>query len=146
MTSPRARRSPFALALAAGVLVLGACGSDDDGQVDVPEEGTGNPYTQAIIESDSHDEVLLSDSSDMVVAVQCVEGSTAIVTAVASELDAGTYVGVLEPSSGVDVSVQSSGTSYAIGAGQMTLDAEEYTVTFADIDGGITFTVAGCPV
>ncbi len=146
MTSTRARRSPFVLALAAGLLVLGACGSDDDGQVDVPEEGTGNPYTQAIIESDSHDELLLSDGSDMVVAVQCIEGTTAEVTAVASELPAGTYTGAFEPSTGVDMSVQSSGTSYAIGASQMTLDAEEYDVTFTDIDGGVTFTVAGCAV
>lgn len=155
MTSPRThrmRRAPRShgsraiCLLAAGALVLAACGSDDDSaEVDVPDEGTGNPYTQAIIEADSHDEVLLSDSSDMVVAVQCIEGATAIVTTVGSELPAGTYTGSFEPSTGVDLNVQSGGAGYASGASQMSLDADEYTVTFADIDGGVTFTVAGCP-
>ena len=145
MSTSRTRTSRFAIALAAGALVLGACGSDDDGQVDVPEEGTGNPYTQAIIEADSHDEALLADTSDMVVAVRCDdEAGTATVTGVASALATGTYVGVFEPSTGVDLSMQASGPGYVVGASQMTLDAGEYTVTFADIDEGIVFNVLGC--
>lgn len=147
MSTSRSRTSRFAIALAAGALVLGACGSDDDGEVDVPEEGTGNPYTQAIIESDSHDEMLLADTSDMVVAVSCEDDGTAIVTGVASELATGTYVGVFEPSTGVDLSMQSTtGEGYVVGASQMTLDAEQYTVTFADIDDGVVFNVLGCTI
>ena len=40
---------------------------------------------------------------------------------------------------GIDV----TGAGQSVGASEMTLDAEEYTVTFADIDGAV-FNVMGC--
>ncbi len=129
-----------ALALAT---VGAACGSDDDGQIEIPEEGTGNPYTQAIIESTSHDEVLLP-GGDMVVAVNCTPegGGLPIVTAVANGLGSGTYVGVFEPSTGVDLSLQVAGPENAVGIAQMELTDAEYVVTFDSI--GVEFDLRGC--
>ena len=53
------------------------------------------------------------------------------------------YTGVVDPSTGVDLSLDASSGGQAVGQAQMTLDAEAYTVTFADIDGAV-FTVRGC--
>ena len=45
---------------------------------------------------------------------------------------------------GGDLSLDATQGGQSVGARQTTLDAEEYTVTFADIDGAV-FTVRGCP-
>lgn len=111
----------------------------------VPASGTGDAYTQAIIESDSHDEIIFASGGDMVVAVKCeVETGGTVVTVVAEGLDVGTYIGTFDPSTGVDLSLDVAQAGQAVGASQMTLDADEYTVTFADVEGG-EFTVKGCP-
>jgi len=142
LTSSRGAR--LAGALAVGVLALAACGSDD-ATVEVPEGGTGDPYTQAIIESDSHDEIIFPAGGDMVVAVKCeVQSGGTVVTVVADGLDVGTYIGTFDPSTGVDLSLDVAQPGQAVGASQMTLDADEYTVTFADIEGG-EFSIKGCP-
>ncbi len=127
------------------VSALAACGDDDDGQVDVPEEGTGSAYTQAIIESESHDEILLSGGGDMVVAVNCDPegGGLPVVTAVADGLADGVYTGVFDPPTGVDLSLQVAGPGDAVGTAEMELNDEEYIVTFSSIDGG-EFGVSGC--
>jgi hypothetical protein len=131
-------------ALAAATLVLAACGSDDGATPDIPEGGTGNPYTQAIIESWSHDEIIFPTGGDMVVAVNCTaETGGTVVTAVAEGLEPGTYTGVFDPATGTDLVLQVTGSEYSIATAEMTLDAESYTVTFADIEGG-EFEVSGC--
>lgn len=132
-------------ALAVAALTLAACGSDDTALPELPEGGTGSPYNDAIIEANSHDEIIFAGGGDMVVAVNCKSDSGAtIVTAVAEGLAPGLYTGEFEPSTGVDVTLDASGIGYAIGSAEMTLDAEEYTVTFADIEGG-EFSLRGCP-
>ena len=72
----------------------------------------------------------------MVVAVNCdpAEGGT-IVTVVAEGLAAGEYIGTFDPATGVDLTltVDAPGRGDARRA-EMTLDAAEYTVTFADIE------------
>jgi hypothetical protein len=140
------RRLGVAATAATLAVALTACGDDDSGQVTVPEEGTGSAYTQAIIESESHDERLISTGGDMVVAVDCDPqiGGT-VVNVVGTDLPEGLYVGTFEPPTGVDLQLQVTGPGEAAGASQMTLDDTEYTVTFADLDGGLEFTVLGCP-
>jgi hypothetical protein len=131
-----------ALALAA---TAAACGSDDAGP-ELPEGGTGSAYNDAIIASESHDEILLDGGNgEMVVAVDCdPEAGGTTVTVVAEGLPPAVYTGVFDPSTGVDLSLDANSGGQVVGRAEMTLDAEEYTVTFADIDGGV-FTVRGCP-
>jgi hypothetical protein len=131
-----------AVALAASVA---ACGSDDP-VPEVPEGGTGSAYNDAIIASDSHDEVLIGGGiGEMLVTVQCgEEAAGTIVTVIAEGLEPGVYTGEFEPSTGVNLQFEATSGNQTQGASQMTLDAEEYTVTFADIDGA-EFTVSGCP-
>ncbi len=132
-------------ALAVAALTLAACGDDDNAQPELPEGGTGSPYNDAIIEADSHDEIIFAEGGDMVVAVNCnADTGGTVVTAVADGLPPGDYTGQFEPSTGVDLNLQATGAGYSVAAAQMTLDAEEYTVTFADIPGG-EFSVSGCP-
>jgi len=111
----------------------------------LPEGGTGSAYNDAIIASDSHDEVLLGGGTgEMVVAVDCESdtGGT-LVTVVAEGLDPAVYTGVFDPATGIDLTVDATGGGQVVSTFEMTLVAEEYTVTFADIDGG-EFTVRGC--
>ena len=139
------RRLRLGATLAVAVLALAACGSDD-ATPEVPEGGTGSAYNDAIIASESHDEVLLNGGDgEILVAVDCDpdEGGT-IVTVVADGLAPGTYTGTFEPSTGVDLTLDVTQAARSITTAQMTLDADEYTVTFADIEGG-EFTIRGCP-
>ena len=127
------------------LLTLSACGSDD-ATPELPEGGTGSAYNDAIIASESHDEILINGGDgEVVVAVDCDpdEGGT-LVTVVAEGLEPAVYTGVFDPSTGVDLVLDATAGGQVIGQAEMTLDAEEYTVTFADIDGAV-FTVMGCP-
>jgi hypothetical protein len=137
-----ARRVGAIIAIA---VALVACGSDDDGTVDVPEEGTGSAYNDAIIASESHDEILLNGGDgEIVVAVDCdPETGGTIVTVVAEGLEPAVYTGVFDPSTGVDLTLDATAGGQSIDEAEMTLDAEEYTVTFADIEGGV-FNLRGC--
>jgi hypothetical protein len=133
-----------ALALAAA-----SCGSDD-ARPELPEGGTGSAYNDAIIASDSHDEILLGGGTgEMVVAVDCESDGIAgnLVTVVAEGLEPGVYTGVFDPPTGVDLTIdttiETTGGGQVVSTAEMTLDAEEYTVTFADLDGG-EFSVSGC--
>ena len=130
--------------VAALALALVACGSDD-GAVEVPEGGTGSAYNDAIIASESHDEILLNGGDgEIVVAVDCdPEAGGTIVTVVAEGLEPAVYTGVFDPSTGVDLTLDATAAGQSIGEAEMTLDAEEYTVTFADIEGGV-FNLRGC--
>ena len=131
-----------ALVIAVATLAV-ACGSDDERE-ETAEEGTGSAYTQAIIESTSHDEILLPDG-DMVVAVNCApeEGGLPTVTAVAEGLPSGVYVGVFEPATGVDVTLEISRSGETAAVAEMELPEDEYVVTFEGIEGG-QFDVSGC--
>jgi hypothetical protein len=126
-------------------VVGAACGSDDPAP-EIPEGGTGSAFNDAIISSESHDEILLEGGTvEMLVAVDCdPQTGGNLVTVVAEGLAPAVYNGELDPSTGVGLSIDTSQGGQAVGASQMTLDAEEYTVTFADIDGAV-FTVMGCP-
>ncbi len=131
-------------AVIALAFVAPACGSDDPAP-EVPEGGTGNAYNDAIITSDSHDEVLLGGgTSEMVVAIDCdTDPSGNLVTVVAEGLTPAVYTGVFEPSTGVDIMIDATPGGQVVSTAVMTLDAEEYDVTFADIEGA-EFTVRGC--
>ena len=142
--APARRRLATVGAVIALALAAAACGSDDPAP-ELPEGGTGSLYNDAIIASESHDEVLLDGGSgEMVVAVDCdSEIGETLVTVVAEGLEPAVYVGVFDPSTGVDLSLDATGGGQSVGQAPMTLEAEEYTVTFADIDGAV-FNVRGC--
>ncbi len=125
--------------------VAASCGSDDPAP-EVPEGGTGSAFNDAILASESHDEVLLEGGTgEMLVAVDCdPQAGGNLVTVVAEGLAPAVYTGEFDPSTGVTLSLDATQGGQAVGASQMTLDAEQYTVTFADIDGA-EFTVMGCP-
>ncbi|MGA7756895.1 MAG: hypothetical protein WBL31_10020 [Ilumatobacteraceae bacterium] len=144
-SSTPARSARRVGAIIAIAVALVACGSDSDGTVDVPEEGTGSAYNDAIIASESHDEILLNGGDgEIVVAVDCdPETGGTIVTVVAEGLEPAVYTGVFDPSTGVDLTLDATAGGQSISEAEMTLDAEEYTVTFADIDGGV-FNLRGC--
>jgi hypothetical protein len=140
---PIASRVRLVAALAVTTLAIAACGSDD-GETRVPDGSTGNPYTQAVIDSDSHDEVVFAEGADMVVAVNCDDGgAAAVVKAVAAGLPLGEYTGTFDPATGVDLQLTVDALVEATTSAEMTLDAAEYTVTFADLDGAV-FSVSGC--
>ena len=143
-TSARRRLATVGTVIALAAAVA-ACGSDDP-TPELPEGGTGSAYNDAIIQSDSHDEVLLGGGSgEMVVAVQCdsdLGGN--LVTVVAEGLEPALYTGVFDPSTGVDVTLDATGGGQVVSDTPMTLDAEEYTVVFAEIEGA-EFNVRGCP-
>lgn len=143
-TCARRRVATVGAAIALAAMVA-ACGSDDSAP-EVPEGGTGSAFNDAIIESESHDEVLLEGGDgEMLVAVDCDPPTGGdLVTVVAEGLTPAVYTGEFDPSTGVALSLDATQVGQSIGASQMTLDAEEYTVTFADIDGAV-FTVMGCP-
>ena len=132
-------------AVVALALGAAACGSDDPAP-ELPEGGTGSAFNDVIITSESHDEVLLEGGTgEMLVAVDCdPETGGNVVTVVAEGVPAAVFTGEFDPSTGVTLSLDATQGGTALGASQMTLDAEEYTVTFPDI-AGAEFTVAGCP-
>ena len=143
VTSARRRLATVGAVIALAAAAA-ACGSDDP-TPELPEGGTGSAYNDAIIASESHDEVLLGGGTgEMVVAVDCDPdiGGT-IVTVVAEGLEPAVFTGVFDPSTGVDLSLDATGGGQVVSQAQMTLDADEYTVTFADIEGAV-FNVSGC--
>lgn len=147
MTDPRAsvaRRLATLAATTALAVAVAACGSDDAAP-ELPEGGTGSAFNDAIITSESHDEILLDGGTgEMLVAVDCdPQTGGNVVTVVGEGLPPEVFTGELDPSTGVDLTLDATGGGTALGASQMTLDADEYTVTFADIDGAV-FTVSGC--
>lgn len=122
-----------------------ACGSDDPTPA-LPEGGTGRTFNDVIIASESHHEVVLGGGTGkMVVAVDCdAENGGNVVTVVSEDLAPGVYTGVFDPPTGLDLTLDASVGGEAVGEAAMTLDADEYTVTFADIEGAV-FDVRGCP-
>jgi len=143
--APARRRLATIGAVIALAAVGAACGSDDPAP-EVPEGGTGSAFNDAIITSESHDEILLDGgNAEMLVAVDCdPQTGGNVVTVVAEGLAPAVYTGEFDPSTGVSLSIDTTQGGQSIGASQMTLDAEEYTVTFPDVDGA-EFTVKGCP-
>jgi hypothetical protein len=143
--SPARRRLAAIGAVIALAAVGAACGSDDP-EPELPEGGTGSAFNDAIITSESHDEILLDGgTAEMLVAVDCDPPTGGnLVTVVAEGLAPAVYTGEFDPSTGVGLSLDATQGGQAVGASQMTLDAEEYTVTFPDIDEAV-FNVMGCP-
>lgn len=141
---PARRRLAVVGAVIAFAVGAGACGSDEPAP-ELPEGGTGSAFNDAIITSESHDEVLLEGGrGEMLVAVDCdPETGGNLVTIVAEGIEPAIYTGTFDPETGVDVSLDATSGSEAVSQVEMTLDAEEYTVTFADIDGAV-FNVRGC--
>jgi hypothetical protein len=148
-TSTRRRLATVGAVIALAVAAA-SCGSDEP-TPEVPEGGTGSAFNDAIRASDSHDEVLIGGGvGEMLVAVECAPGAEAgadtvsnRVTVIAEGLDAAVYTGVFEPATDVDITLDATASGQASVAVDVVLDAEEYTVTFAEIDGG-EFTVRGC--
>lgn len=142
-TFPSTRGLRLGAALAVAALALSACGSDDAAP-ELPEGGTGSAYNDAIIESESHDEIIFVEGGEMVVAANCdpAEGGT-IVTVVAEGLAPGEYIGTFDPATGVDLTLSVSEPGQSTTTAEMTLDENDYTVTFADIEGG-EFSLRGC--
>jgi len=143
-TSARRRITTIGAVIALAA-VAAACGSDDPSP-EVPEGGTGSAFNDAIIASESHDEVLLEGgTAEMLVAVDCDPPTGGnLVTVVAEGLAPAVYTGEFDPPAGGDLTLDATQGGQSVGARQTTLDAEEYTVTFADVDGAV-FTVMGCP-
>lgn len=142
LTSSTTTRGLVACIALSAALV--ACGSDDD-TVEVPEGGTGSAYNDAIRASESHDEIVFPEGGDMVVAVDCdPESGGTLVTVVAEGLAPGVYVGMFDPSTGVDLTLDVSSGGQSVGEAQMTLEEDDYTVTFADIEDA-EFNLRGCP-
>jgi hypothetical protein len=139
------------------VMVLAACGgggSDENtvssvtGTAAASDAGSndGAPLDQTLLDrADSVAEKTTSDGGKVVVAVECESqmGGNLVHVGVVG-VPPGTYTGTLEPSAGGDLTVQVISDGPAQGARQATLDEPEYTVTFADIDGGTSLTIAGC--
>lgn len=123
---------------------LAACGSDT-AKVEVPEGGTGSDFNDAVLASESHDEVVFNDGSQMLVAVDCdSELGGTIVTVVSEGIAPGIYTGTFDPATDGSLQLDASVGGEASAQLPITLDADEYTVTFADLDGAV-FTVSGCP-
>ncbi|HUS42646.1 MAG TPA: hypothetical protein VMY16_08260 [Ilumatobacteraceae bacterium] len=143
-TTPARRRLVTIGAVIALAAVGAACGSDDPAP-EVPEGGTGSAFNDAIITSESHDEVLLDGGqSEMLVAVDCDPPTGGnLVTVVAEGLTPAVYLGEFAPTTGVDLSLDATSGGQSVSQVEMTLDAEEYTVTFPDIADAV-FNVRGC--
>ncbi len=142
---PARRRLVTVAAVVALAATAAACGSDEAGP-QLPEGGTGNPGNDAIIASESHDPILLNGgAAQMLVAVDCdpPTGDEPLVTVVGEGIAAGSYIGVFEPATGVDLLFETPGEVQSVGTSRMTLDADDYTVTFAGIDDAF-FEVRGC--
>ena len=144
VTSARRRLATIGAVIAL-TAVAAACGSDDP-EPELPEGGTGSALNDTIISSESHDEVLLDGgNAEMLVAVDCnPETGGNLVTVVAEGLAPEVYTGEIDPSTGASLSLDATQGGQAVSTSQMTLDSEEYTVTFPDIDGAV-FTLKGCP-
>ena len=142
-TSAR-RRLVTVGAIIAFAAAAAACGSDEPAP-ELPEGGTGSAFNDAIITSESHDEVLLEGGQgEMLVAVDCdPETGSNLVTVVAEGIEPALYTGMFDPETGVDISLDATSGGQSVSQVEMTLDAAEYTVTFAELDGAV-FNVMGC--
>ena len=145
LATPARRRLATIVAVIAFASIGAACGSDDPAP-ELPEGGTGSAFNDAIITSESHDEVLLDGGQgEILVAVDCdPETGGNLVTVVAEGIEPAVYTGTFDPTTDVELSLDATSGGQSVGQTEMTLDAEAYTVTFADIDGAV-FNVGGCP-
>ncbi len=159
-----ARRHLTRLAYVAsiGLLLLVACGGGDDAGDSEPgsevvvdataadpggdgRAGGVDPLDQLIATSDAHDEVATESGGRVVVAVICEAQTGGTVVSVGSVgVPEGVYQGDFEPAAGGSLTLQVLPDGEGVGARQTTLDEPSYTVSFADIGGGIELIVPGC--
>ncbi|GBE23928.1 hypothetical protein BMS3Bbin02_00193 [bacterium BMS3Bbin02] len=93
----------------------------------------------------SVDEVTTAGGGQVMVAIECdAQTGGDLLHAGAMGLTAGIYAGTVDPPIGGSVKFQVGTDGTGFQARQSTLDQPTYTVTFADIDGGIELTLAGC--
>jgi len=93
----------------------------------------------------SVDEIATADGGQVMVAIECdAQTGDDLLHAGAMGLTEGIYTGTVDPPIGGSVKFQVGTDGTGFQARQATLDQATYTVTFADIDGGIEFTLAGC--
>ncbi|NOX22256.1 MAG: hypothetical protein GXP36_04065 [Actinobacteria bacterium] len=93
----------------------------------------------------SVDEVTTADGGQVMVAIECdAQTGGDLLHAGAMGLTEGIYTGTVDPPIGGSVKFQVGSDGTGFQARQATLDQATYTVTFADIDGGIELTLAGC--
>ncbi len=100
----------------------------------------------AVVErAKSVDEVTTADGGQVMVAIECdAQTGDDLLHAGAVGLTEGIYTGTVDPPIGGSVKFQVGTDGSGFQARQSTLDEATYTVTFADIDGGIELTLAGC--
>jgi hypothetical protein len=151
----------------AGLLALTGCGGDDDADDAPPldtssaadndggaddsdgsgddNDGSGDALDRLIASADAAQEVSTQSGGRVVVAVICEAQTGGTIVSVGSVgVPEGIYKGDFEPAAGGSLTLQVLPDGEGVGARQTALDAPSYTVTFADIDGGIEFTLPGC--
>ncbi|MGD8321451.1 MAG: hypothetical protein PVJ02_13385 [Gemmatimonadota bacterium] len=139
-------------------IVLAGCGggsssndapaSDAEGSTATGTEATDAlPLDQDLLDrADAVEQVTTSNGGVVVVAVECASQMGGNLVHVGVDgLPAGTYTGSFEPSAGGDLTVKVTTEGPARGARQATLDEAEYTITFPDMDGGVSLIIPGCP-
>jgi hypothetical protein len=153
---------PLAILAMAVALVVAACGGGTDSPApDISTAAPGGdtqPSASAapggpaaaldagvLARAGSVDETATADGGQVMVAIEC-EAQTGgdLLHAGAVGLAEGIYTGTVDPAIGGSVKFQVGTDGSGSTARQSTLDQATYTVTFADIDGGIELTVAGC--
>jgi hypothetical protein len=161
-------RRPGCFAALVSVVLLGlaACGGGDDDAgdrspvdpvADTAAEGaegstdavdsadSDDALARLIASADAYDEVMTSSGGRVVVAVICESLTGGNIVSVGSlGVPEGIYEGSFEPASGGKLTLQVLPGGEGVGARQTKLDQPSYTISFADIDGGIAFTVPGC--
>jgi hypothetical protein len=117
-----------------------------DGSADaVDSAGSDDPLASLIASADAYDEVMTSSGGRVVVAVICESQIGANIVSVGSAgVPEGIYEGRFEPAAGGSLTLQVLPGGEGVGGRQTTLDQPSYTISFADIDGGVALTVPGC--
>jgi|GEM_PF-3163987 len=158
-------RSPLLFAIAVLVVVLSSCGASapTPATVDSTEPApapaaenagaaaVGDPVEenlQSVVRSaDSSDEQQTSTGATVIVAIDCDSpiGGDLISVAAAGLPVAEIHEGRGEPAFGGAVTLQTLPDGRGVGGRSATLDADEYVVNFPTLDGGMSFTLQGCP-
>ncbi|GMQ94696.1 MAG: hypothetical protein BMS9Abin12_2201 [Acidimicrobiia bacterium] len=120
----------------------------NDAQTNTPAASVGpaSALNPAVVErAKSVDEVTTADGAQVMVAIECdAQTGGDLLHAGAVGLPEGIYDGTVDPSVGGSIEFQVGSDGIGSTARQATLDQSTYTVTYADIDGGIEFTLTGC--
>lgn len=149
----------LALVLAATLALASCGGSDGDptategSPVDATEtegssrddEASAGPVQATRDRADFIDEKQTSGGGTVIVTTSCDVNGAQLISVAAEGLEAGQmFAGEIEPAAGGDLDFSTGPEGFGQGARQTTLDEPSYTVSFPDLDGGMTFDVEGC--